>query len=608
MVAVICNVIINLPVGVGKVSAAMLWGLGLQDYRGILYLWVLVVLFGVCLQLPRTVVGFFIGGSAVLSAINYAKITYLQIPLLPSDIEYLGELDMFVKLVHPLLMVMIALILGLLLGLTIYFDVRAKNRARESGTLMTLGIPARISAVVLIFAIAVLSRNFHATHNPLRLAIEASSAGWAHWSQIDNAGINGFVSATLYNMPTTGLLEPEDYSAEVMQGITERYSKKRNQMVEPAASERWNLVFVLSESVGQIDGIPDTVLDEEPMPNLENLKSAHWGGTLLADQYGSGTSNMEFQLLTGSTTGFFAPGVSSAYQSYLADLDEIPSVTRWVKEANYRTIGILPDERERYKRPAVYEAMGFDEFESLDRMRYTGKIEKNEFVSDEQVYRGVLETLRQSKEPVFANVLTMQNHVPIGDWYEDPIGVSGDIDRGTAESIGMWARGLSYSDSALDQFLKSLESLDEPTAVIYYGDHFPGIMSSDFLQKHDPMTFRTTPVLLWSNRDVAEEPRVMERASASTLVPRLYQMLGLKLPPYFEFLIRVEEEVGTVLREGVYTSEGKVVRSEELSKSQRKLLDDYHLIQYDFSVGERYALDELWFDWDPMAEDQDSPN
>ncbi len=601
LVAVLCNVILNIPVGIGTVSTGMLWMLGAIDFRGIIFLWLLLMLFRLATSLHVASRMLFISLSMLISATNYIKISYLQIPLLPSDIEFLGEMDLFVQLVNPWLLVFAVAALVSAVSAGFLADLRLFKTAKPDGREVKKTTAIRILATICLVSIGLASLKFHSVNNPLRYAVESTGKGWAAWSQIDNAGINGFIAATLYNMPTTGMRIPEGYSEKRMRELVDEYGKDAMLSAADKSNEEWNIVLILSESVGEIRHVPNISLSSNPFPNLDQLTEENWGGTLLADQYGSGTSNMEFQVLTGGSTGFFAPGVSSAYQSYLADLTEAPSLSGWLKTIDYRVIGMLPDERGRYKRPMVYEAMGFDEFESLDRFRYDKKIERNTFVADSEVFAGVLESIESTSGPLLANVLTMQNHVPINDWYQEPIKVSGEVDELTGKRIGMWSRGLEYSDQALKEFLDELETLNEPTAVIYYGDHFPGIMSKEFLNKHDPLTFRTTPVLLWSNRENDSEPQVFSRISASTLVPHLYQMLGLELPPYYEFLLRIEREVGTVLREGVYTNRGELLRFEDLNSAQQKLLNDYQLIQYDFSLGQRFALDELWYKWQPMA-------
>jgi len=44
----------------------------------------------------------------------------------------------------------------------------------------------------------------------------------------------------------------------------------------------------------------------------------------------------------------------------------------------------------------------------------------------------------------------------------------------------------------------------------------------------------------------------------------------------------------------IITSDGAETPEESLDSRSSQLLEDLRLVQYDFSIGERYAVDELW--------------
>ena len=57
----------------------------------------------------------------------------------------------------------------------------------------------------------------------------------------------------------------------------------------------------------------------------------------------------------------------------------------------------------------------------------------------------------------------------------------------------------------------------------------------------------------------------------------------------------VQQEVGAIDREGVINADGEMVPYSELDEQQAQLVRDLTMVQYDFSVGKRYALDEMWY-------------
>src|SRR5690554_5167614 len=102
LTALVCNVLLNLPVAKGNVPDHAIWLLGVADYRGIIFLWVLLMLLSTATRLHLTSITAFLCLSVAISIINFAKISFLRVPLLPSDIKYLGEIDLFVQLINPL--------------------------------------------------------------------------------------------------------------------------------------------------------------------------------------------------------------------------------------------------------------------------------------------------------------------------------------------------------------------------------------------------------------------------------------------------------------------------------------------------------------------------
>ena len=68
---------------------------------------------------------------------------------------------------------------------------------------------------------------------------------------------------------------------------------------------------------------------------------------------------------------------------------------------------------------------------------------------------------------------------------------------------------------------RALEELDEPTLVIFFGDHQPEL-GSDFsqavLDESDPFAQYTTPYLIWANYPL-EEDQLPENGSVSGSPP-----------------------------------------------------------------------------------------
>ena len=70
-----------------------------------------------------------------------------------------------------------------------------------------------------------------------------------------------------------------------------------------------------------------------------------------------------------------------------------------------------------YKRETVYPILGFDRFVGENQMNGKRKLEKSDFISDDSAFKETENQLKQSVGPTLVNLVTMQNHVPMGGSY-----------------------------------------------------------------------------------------------------------------------------------------------------------------------------------------------
>lgn len=567
---------------------------------GMLFVWcVLLLLLGLTGRL-RVAFAVTLGASAFLAAVNAAKLSFLGEPLVPSDVDHLRTPGFLVSML-PLRSVLLG-VAGLVttVALVLWVGSRlggryAPVRRGHAGWRRTLA--ARVVVVLGCAAALAHASTFNLPGNGWRAVYEGTGVEWAHWNQLRNYQYNGFVGGALYNLPTEAMGVPEGYGPETMAEIARRYAaaaEETNAGRDPARLADTNVVVVLSESLADPTRIEGLGLAEDPLVRTRELMAQHWGGDTLASFYGTGTSAMEFQVLTGQSLALFRPQLTTPYQQLVPGMADYPSAVGWLEGLGHRTVAIHPYSTEMYHRPEVYSILGFDEFVHDTTMRETGRIGRSPFISDDAAYAEVLHQLAASEEPVLAHVVTMQNHVPMAGSYPDPVEVEGA--GGDAAEIGGWARGLDHSDRALPQFLESLADTGEPTVVVHFGDHYPGILGAD-LRAANPDQLLRTPLLVWATDDGTA--RDLGTTAPTAFLPLALERIGATVPPYLELLRQVDEEVGALRGEGVVLPDGREVGYDDLDAHQARLVEDLRLVQYDFSIGERFALDEMWY---PLGE------
>lgn len=535
----------------------------------------------------------------LLAGINRTKLGLRLEPLFPSDRDFLSEPGFLVSMVDTSAVVRVVVVVSLIIALMIVIGLLAgrlyprPRLRRADGRLNRRFLAVRVSVLLVSAGLLVHAANFNEPGNLWRAAYEAQGARWTPWSQMENYRNNGFVGGFLYNMPVTVMDEPDGYDEAAMAEVTKRYEERAAQINEERAAslDDFNVVFVLSESFTDPEWMNGFTLPSNPIPQIQQIMDETLSGRTYTHLYGGGTSTMEFESLTGEPVGLFRSQVSSPYQMFVSEHDAYPSAVGAFSATGHHTIAIHPYNLLMYKRPAVYETLGFDEVIDENTMQSRRRIEGNRYISDAAAFKEVVHHIDRNDDPVFVNLVTMQNHGSYDNFYSDPIDpeMAGNE---RADEIGQYARGLSHTDQAVTDFLAELSASEEPTIVMFYGDHHPGVYSQEIIDDNEDAALFRTPFFVWSSE--SNEHQEVPAATPAMFLPLVYEVADAQVPPYVALLDDVRHSVPVLQHARTLDAAGRSVDPEDLDDDASALLDDLRLVQYDFSIGDRHAVDAMW--------------
>lgn len=420
------------------------------------------------------------------------------------------------------------------------------------------------------------------------------------FNQERNYEQNGFYGAFMLNMQSAIVLAPNGYNKAAIEDIVEGL-KSDVEQTETPTGEKPNIIFVMNESFWDPTLLDKVEFDPDPMPFVRDKQT----GWLLSPTFGGGTSNVEFEVLTGFSNVFLPVG-SVPYQQYVKE-DQPAAMPNYLKSHGYKTLAIHPYAKWFWNREVVYEHFGFDEF--LDDESFKDPIYKGPFISDEQVTKTIIEQTEATDDPMFVYAVTMQNHTGYAEDKYDEY----DVETTAAEGIDdvyngllrSFTQGVYDADKALEQLLDHYKDSDEPTVVAFFGDHLPAIGQdyrlykvTDFVPRgagesqwelEDFEKTRSTPLVLWNNFD-APIPDI-DRLSPNQLGPAVINMAGIQKPVYYELLEQFGKKLPGFTRDLKIDSEGKLSR--ETPDELKKLSKNYQLLQYDLLFGKRYGEDAV---------------
>lgn len=533
--------------------------------------------------------------AGLIAYADYHKVALREEPLFPTDVSYLGEIGFLLDAVglSPAVAAGILLaVVGALVGIGALLRRRRRGRPRLLGRRASW--VTRVVAGLLALLVLAMARGFNESGNPLRTVYDGAGVLWKPWQQPSNYAVNGFVAGFLFNMPADAMDRPEGYSEAAMAEIVDRYADAAatvNADRNPSALADTNVVVVLAETFSDPLAM-DGVSMEDPIPYHRELWEQFPAGTMLSSGYGGGTANVEFEVLTGMALSNFQAQMRVPYQSLLSTEEEhFPSFVDHLGDG-HRTLAIHPYLSNFYQRDDVYSVLGIERATFVDDMHHRERLANDLHIADSATFSELVDELAAEDEPMFVNVVTMQNHQPFDGLYPDPMPVDGDFPAAEGEGLRQYVTGLRETDAALRDLVADLEALDERTVVLYYGDHLAAVWPQSVLDANPPQAQWTTPWFVWSSFDAEPvEPRAT--IGPNFLVNQLLAAADAPITPLNALLEELSTEIGAYEPTMILDADGAVVTEDELSPRAQELLADYRMVQYDLSIGQRYAAEQM---------------
>jgi phosphoglycerol transferase MdoB-like AlkP superfamily enzyme len=556
--------------------------------------WVFVMLWVALIGRLWIAIGVVTAITILLGAVNATKLELRNDPLYPSDYTFLSQPSFLFSMVSPSKVVFgaIGLVAVIALGWGFGWLVGrvVPNISKGAGRRELIVIRATRGLVVVICLVLLwMAGNFNEPGNPWRAAFDSTGLRWRDWDQRVNYQRNGFVSGLLFNTHVTAMAKPPGYSRAAVMKIADKYAAEAAAMNKgrTGSLDKTNVVTVLSESFSDPTWLKSLKLAADPIPRTRALMSKTLSGKMLAPGYGSGTANVEFEVLTGMSLSQFKPQISVAYEQVVSKDKTFPSAVDWFLSHGHTPVAIHPFSPRMYARTAVYKSFGFDRFISKDDLQ-TSAHGGGRFIDDQSAFDEVLHQIKDHDKPVLTHLVTMQNHMPFGGQYNDPLDPQG-LPKNFAKLAGQYNRGIARTDTEFANFLTALKKQKEPTAVVFWGDHLPPqIYPQSLFKTEGERNMHQTPFVIWSNGTPLKHT-TLPTTSPIQLLPHLFDAMNVPIPPWYALLDTLDKQI-PAMDAGMYiNSQDQLLKKSQLSPEARKALSDYRMIMYDLSIGKRYS-------------------
>ncbi len=428
------------------------------------------------------------------------------------------------------------------------------------------------------------------------------------WNKVASCRTNGFYMNFFINIHYLTVSKPSGYSKETVAEILDNFEEEKsssatNTVVEPGKNpdevlgnsdfktnqslqgKKPNIILIMNESLADYDLIGKTNYNKDPLPFLHSMKENTIYGEDYVSIYGAGTSNSEFEAMTGNSMKFFPSGCN-VYQQFMHD--STFSMAYYLKSLGYQTMAVHPSSGANWNRIKTYESMRFDHFVTIDEFKNPEYVR---YISDKESYKKVIELYEKKEKgtPLFAFDMTIQNHggyLTNTNW-KNPVYVKGSFYEEAREFLS----ATKVSDEAFEYLVDYFKEQDEPTIICMFGDHQPSI-ETEFYEElmgkkqedwalEDIQKRYVTPFVIWANYDIEESRNVV--LSNNYLENLVLKQAGLDLPLYNQYIEKVSEKIPVMNVNGYMDTNGKWHRYDTDETDEiKKLLNEYELLQYGY--------------------------
>lgn len=392
---------------------------------------------------------------------------------------------------------------------------------------------------------------------------------------------NGFLLNFTVALRYSSVDKPKDYSEEAVLELTEEYPATEG---DASVTRPVNIVAIMNESFADFSVFDTFEASEDPLPFLHSLEENTIKGWMYSPVTGGGTASVEFEYLTGFST-LFQPPHTVAYQLYVEE--GMPSLAALAGAQGYETTAFHPYKSSGWNRVLAYQYLDFD------HQMYEEDVENGyyirHYVSDLSDYQTIFKSTEREDSTFFFNV-TMQNHSGYAQGWnnlERSIQLPGALKKADSTAEQYFALSVE-SDKALEELLNYYSGCEEPTLVVFFGDHQPPLKNAFYEELYGkPLAERTTeevlrqyavPFFIWANYDIEERQDVV--ISPNYLGVLTAQTAGLPLTGYMNFLAQMYQELPAITPVGFVTGDGRFVEEKELDVGQQEWLRRYEILNY----------------------------
>lgn len=391
------------------------------------------------------------------------------------------------------------------------------------------------------------------------------------------------------------IFKPENYNKDELEKILSNIPKNKENLWEKS-----NIIVTFSESFFDVELLKDNIkFDKEVTSNFNKLKNEGIFVNMISPSYGGVSANVEFEFLTGYSLNFFGRGYTPFMALYKnKKYANRPSLIKELNNNGYSTKVVFG--RDYFNSENVYKYLGIDTYEEKDiPSEYSGYYTSDRYLMDETIK--ALDNKKDDEKLFYMNC-TIESHMPfkIDKYDEYDIKVeSSNLSNTMTDVLLSYSQSCYNADEQLGRMYEYIKNYDEPTILIFYGDHLPYL--PDTKTKEDIINhlsyFNTEDELLNNYRKYNTQALVLanfdlknttnwDYLSPDLLLTSILNNLDIELSDYYRWLYTTKDIVPCSNYLVTTDVNGSLYYTKELEGKMKEIQDLKERMQYNVLIDE----------------------
>ena len=505
-----------------------------------------------------------------------------------TDIFYTGDMSEILNLIKDdlgntvLILLPKILIILLIVILIIVFSYKINIIVKNNKKRITI---FSISFIIMLFLFLPISFS-----NKFILKIFYSDDSYLNKITIDSGDdyykTYGHLSGMYGNLLETRVFEPDNYDRDNITKIVQNSKKESDNTFRKP-----NIIVIFSESFFDISKIDEVKFDKDITSNYHRLKEVGLSFEMIAPFYGGMSANVEYEFLTGGSTNYYSSSYVPYMELYNSDkYYNAPSIISELRNNDYYTKIVAYYSPKLYNCGRVYKYMGVDDVDFITDV--DDKYIKGQYVSDKYVVDNIISELENKKDgSLFYMTMTMQSHMPYliskYDNYDIDI-VSSSLDSKYNDSLKSYAQGIYDADMELGRLYDYINTLDEDTIIVFYGDHLPYLEAFNYMDYFNTSDEKTnilrkynTESLIVANFDISSlKKENLKYLDADLLSSYIINHMNIVVSDYYRWLYSTRNIIGASNRYITIDQDDYIHYTNKLSGKQSELNNLRRNVQY----------------------------